>query len=204
MGVKRKDTSIKVGHRQVRTKKAVQKSSQPPNRMRWLAGGLVVAAILFILFFKMASTPETAYLSVAETGAAATVPVLNTGPAASPSTVAPAAPVSDPFPSQPEAQVDWVLRNGRPALFLFHSTNCKPCIAMTALVEQIRPDYEGRVVFVDVITNDAANAAVVRRAGIQSIPTTFFISSSGEGRGYIGLMKEEDVRAELDKLISTE
>jgi thiol-disulfide isomerase/thioredoxin len=193
-----------VGHRQVRAKKAVQKSSQPPNRLRWLAGGLVVAAILFILFFKMSSTPATANLSVAETGAAATMPVLNTTPAASPSTAVPAAPVSDPFPSQPEAQVDWVLRNGRPALFLFHSTNCKPCIAMTALVQKIRPDYEGRVVFVDVITNDAANATVVRRVGIQSIPTTFFIASSGSGQGYIGLMKEEDVRTELDKLVLPE
>jgi thiol-disulfide isomerase/thioredoxin len=204
MGAKGKDTSIPVGHRQVHTPKAVTRSGQPPNRLRWLAAGLVIAAILFILFFKMASTRATANLSVAEAGAAATVPVLNTSPAASPSTVAPATPASDPFPSQPEAQVDWVLRNGRPALFLFHSTNCKPCIAMTALVEQIRPDYDGRIVFVDVITNDAANAAVVRRAGIQSIPTTFFITSSGSGQGYIGLMKEEDVRAELDKLVLPE
>jgi len=194
----RKDTVIDVGHRQVRTKKAVQSASQQPNRMRWLAGGLVIAAILFILFFKMSSAPATANLSVAETGAAATMPVLNSSPAA------PAATASDPFPSQPEAQVDWVIRNGRPALFLFHSTNCKPCIAMTALVEEVRPDYDGQIVFVDVVTNDAANAAVVRRAGIQSIPTTFFIASSGSGQGYIGLMKEEDVRAELDKLVLPE
>ena len=198
MGANRKGMDIGMGHRQARAKKAAQTSSQPPNRLRWLAGGLVVVAVLFILFFKMSSTPATANLSVAETGAAATMPVLNRSPAA------PAATVSDPFPSQPDAQVDWVIRNGRPALFLFHSTNCKPCIAMTALVEKIRPDYEGRIVFVDVITNDAANATLVRRAGIQSIPTTFFLTSSGTGQGYIGLMKEEDVRAELDKLLLPE
>jgi len=204
MGANGKDGTIPVGHRQVHTQKAVTRSDQSPRRLRWLAAGLVIAAILLILFLKMASTPATANLSIAETGAAATVPALSTGPAASPSAAAPAAPVSDRFPSQPEAQVDWVLRNGRPALFLFHSTNCKPCIAMTALVEEVRPDYVGRIVFVDVVTNDAANAAVVRRAGIQSIPTTFFIASSGSGQGYIGLMKEEDVRAELDKLVLPE
>lgn len=198
MGTNRKDVHIGMGHRQTRTEEAVQTSSQPPNRLRWLAGGLVVAAILFILFFKMSSNPATANLSVAETGAAATMPALNTTPAA------PAAPASDPFPPKPEAQVDWVLRNGRPAMFIFHSTNCKPCIAMAALVEKIRPDYEGRIVFVDVITNDANNATLVRRAGIQSIPTTFFITTSGTGQGYIGLMKEEDVRAELDKLLLPE
>ena len=196
MGADRKDMDIGMGHRQAHTEKAVQTSSQPPDRLRWLAGGLVVVAILFILFFKMSSTP--AKLSVAETGAAATMPALNRNPAA------PAATASDSFPSQPEAQVDWVIRNGRPALFLFHSTNCKPCIAMTELIEKIRPDYEGKIVVVDVITNDAANATLVRRAGIQSIPTTFFIASSGSGQGYIGLMKEEDVRAELDKLLLPE
>lgn len=186
-----------MGH-QARTKQAVQEKSQAPNRLRWLAGGLVLAAILLILFLKMSSSPATANLSVAETGAAATMPALDSSPAA------PAATASDPFPAQPDAQVDWVIRNGRPALFLFHSTNCKPCIAMTALVEKIRPNYEGEIVFVDVITNDATNSTLVRRAGIQSIPTTFFITSSGSGQGYIGLMKEEDVRAELDKLLLPE
>ena len=182
----------------MRSQDEAQGSKPPPNRLRWLAGGLVVAAILFIVFFKMSSSPTTANLSVAETGAAATMPALDSSPAA------PAATASDPFPAQPDAQVDWVIRNGRPALFLFHSTNCKPCIAMTELIEKIRPDYEGKIVVVDVITNDAANATLVRRAGIQSIPTTFFIASSGSGQGYIGLMKEEDVRAELDKLLLPE
>ena len=204
MGADGKDTDINMGHRQARTQKAVQINSQPPSRLRWLAVGLVIAAILFILFFKMSSAPATADLSVAETGAAATMPALNTGPTAPPSAATPAATASEPFPSKPEAQVDWVIRNGRPGLFLFHSTSCKPCIAMTALVEKIRPDYEGKIVFVDVITNDASNATLVRRAGIQSIPTTFFITSSGSGQGYIGLMKEEDVRAELDKLAVSE
>lgn len=164
----------------------------------------MAAAVLFILFYKTASTPDTGYLSVAETSLATSVPALNPGPAGSPSAIAAATPISDPFPARPEAQVDWVLRQGRPAMILFHSTNCTPCIAMSALVRRIRPDYEERIVFVDVITNDLANASLVNRAGIKSIPTTIFVSASGEGRGYIGLMKEEDVRSELDQLIPSQ
>jgi thioredoxin-like negative regulator of GroEL len=110
----------------------------------------------------------------------------------------------DALPPDPAGQVDWVVKHGMPALILFHSTNCKPCIAMTALVEQVRPAYEGRVAFIDVVTNDNANANLVRRAGINTIPTTFFVSASGAGQAYIGLMEEADLRAELDRLTAAE
>lgn len=191
-----------MGHRQVQTKKAATKSSQPPNRRRWLAATLVVAAVLLVLSVKMLRTRPPGGLSVAETSAAATMPALDVSPAAPAAQPTVSQPQSALLPADPAEQVDWVLQNKKPALILFHSTNCKPCIAMTALVQQIRPAYAGEVVFIDVITNDAANAALIRRAGIQSIPTTFFITSSGSGQGYVGLMKQEDVRAELDKLVS--
>jgi len=194
-----------MSRRRVQSQKTVTKTEQPPSRRRrWLAAGLVLAAVLLILFFKMASNSATANLSVAENTAAATMPALDPPAAAPAAQASVVSPQTDPLPADPEAQVDWILKNGRPALILFHSTNCKPCIAMTALVEQIRPPYQAGVVFVDVVTNDAANAALVRRAGIRTIPTTFFISRSGEGHGFIGLMQEADLRAELDKLAASE
>lgn len=191
-----------MSHRQASTSRSTIESGQPPDRTRWLAAGLVIAAVLLIMGVKMLGTPAGG-LTVVETPSVATMPPLTALPpmAVAQPTVAQA---DNPFPSNPAAQVDWVLQNGKPALILFHSTNCKPCIAMSALVESIRPAYEHQVVFIDVVTNDAANAALVRRVGIRSIPTTFFISSSGSGQGYIGLMKEEDVRTELDRILTKE
>lgn len=160
--------------------------------------GLVVAAVLLIVAIKGLRPSSTGGLAIADTSATAVGPTLQ-APAATA-----AQPQSGALPADPAGQVDWVLANKKAALILFHSTNCKPCIAMTALVDKIRPDYAEKIVFVDVVTNDSANAALVRRAGIQSIPTTFFITTAGTGHGYIGLMKEEDVRAELDKLVMPE
>jgi thiol-disulfide isomerase/thioredoxin len=175
-------------------------SSLARGSWRWLAAGIVLAAIVLILTAKGPRSSTTGGLAIADTSAIAAVPTLQT-PA---DTASATQPQAGSWPADPAAQVDWVLENKKAALILFHSTNCKPCIAMTALVEEIRPDYAEQIVFVDVVTNDTANATLVRRAGIQTIPTTYFITSSGTGHGYIGLMKEEDVRAELDKLIVTE
>jgi thiol-disulfide isomerase/thioredoxin len=176
-----------------------------------LAAGLVLVAVVVILAAKMATNSPTAGLRVVEGGSATMVPAPLTGASGSavdePTPVAAPAVIaakSDPMPTEPAAQVEWILRNNQPAMVLFHSTNCKPCIAMTALVEQIRGDYEDRIVFIDVVTNEVANAALVRQAGIQAIPTTIFVTSSGEGRGHLGLMKEEDLRAELTKLLPAE
>lgn len=179
-------------------------SAKQSRGARGLALGLLVAAVLLIIGLKALRTTTGGGLKVAEGAAPAVVPTLaasDAAPSARPSTSAYA---SDPWPASPEAQVEWVLRNGKSAIILFHSTNCKPCIAMSALVEQVRPAYASKVIFIDVVTNNSANANLVRRAGIRSIPTTFFVAASGEGRGYVGLMKEEDLRAELDKLARPE
>ncbi len=107
---------------------------------------------------------------------------------------------NDPFPANPAAQVQWVTRNKKPAMILYHSTNCIPCKAMEQLVKKVRADYEPAVVFVDVITNDRANLPEIRRAGIQVIPTTFFVSSSGQIKKQVGAMPEDSLRAELARL----
>lgn len=107
---------------------------------------------------------------------------------------------SDPYPTSPGLQVAWVDRNKKPAMILYHSTNCIPCKAMDELVKKVHADYEPGVVFIDVITNDASNNAEVGRSGIRFIPTTFFVSISGEKNVVVGAMEEEALRAELSSL----
>ncbi len=110
---------------------------------------------------------------------------------------------SDPYPTEPAEQIEWVLRHNHPAMILFHSTNCKPCKVMTGLVQQVRTDFQ-HIAFIDVITNDRANAQLVQRAQIRAIPTSVFVMASGQGSGFVGAMSEEDLRAELIKLLVEE
>ena len=170
----------------------------------WLWIGLIVVAVLLIIGIKLVKTAPSGGLLVAEGGATAPAPDLSTNPSEPAAAPSPAPAQSDPFPAQPAAQIDWVLRKQKPAMILFHSTNCIPCIKMTALVEKVRADFEADIVFVDVITNDSSNAELLQRAQIRTIPTTVFIDRAGQGHGYIGVMPEEDLRAELAQLVSME
>lgn len=104
------------------------------------------------------------------------------------------------MPSGPAAQVEWAIKNHKPAMILYHSTTCIPCKAMEQLVAKVRGDYEPGVVFIDVITNDRANLSLIQQSKIQAIPTTFFLTSSGQAKRVVGAMKEEALRTELTNL----
>jgi thiol:disulfide interchange protein len=110
--------------------------------------------------------------------------------------------VDDPFPVTPKEQVQWVLRHQRSGMVLFHSNLCRPCRMMEALVQMVRRDYEPDVVFIEVIIDDPANAELLRWAKVGSIPASYFVSRSGEGKRVVGLMKQQDLRAELARLVA--
>jgi thiol-disulfide isomerase/thioredoxin len=171
------------------------------SNRHWLWAGVVAVAVLAVIGTKLLKTSPSSGLLIAEGGAAAPAPDLGAN-AAVPTSAPVAGAPSDPFPTVPAAQIEWVLRNQKPAMILFHSTNCKPCITMTALVRQVRADYEQDVVFVDVITNDSSNADLIQRVQIRTIPTTVFVDRAGQGYGYIGVMPEEDLRSDLTKLVA--
>ena len=181
-------------------------SRERSTKLRWFIGLLVLVAVVVILGLKNVS--ESPLIALSEDG-----PAVRTGALLGPTlaeqepgvvqTDAPAvgpeeAPQEDdPFPTDPAAQVEWVLRHKKPAMVLFHSTNCKPCKLMEELVAKVRSDYEPNLVFIDVITNERSNLDLVQAAGIRSIPTSFFIQRSGQGKRFVGALKEDDLRAEL-------
>jgi len=107
----------------------------------------------------------------------------------------------DPYPTTAEAQVDWVLRHGQPAMVIFYSTICRPCMMMEALVSMVGGDYEPTVTFIRVRSDLPANAALVRRMDVGTIPAFFFIAPSGDTKHVSGVMKQADLRAELDRLV---
>jgi len=194
--------------------KKSRKQKRSPD-YRWLVGAVVAVAVIAVVGFKVA-TARSAASAVplpTEPAAPATATMAReftvSTPPPAPSATAPAASTGavaqdDPFPSSPGEQVDWALRRNKPAMVLFHSTNCKPCKLMDELVKKVRADYEPNLVFVDVITNDQANMALIQAAQIRLIPTSFFIQRSGGSKRVVGAMKEEAFRAELANLLAAE
>jgi len=181
-------------------------SRERSTRLRWFIGLLVLVAVVVILGLKYVR--ESPFIALSEDR-----PAVGTGALLGPTlaeqepdvvqTDAPAVGPAevpqddDPFPTNPAAQVEWVLRHKKPAMIFFHSTNCKPCKMMEELVAKVRSDYEPDLVFIDVVTSNRSNLELVQQAGIQAIPTSFFIQRSGQGKRFVGALPEDELRAEL-------
>ena len=100
----------------------------------------------------------------------------------------------------PESQLDWYLENEQPVFVFFHSTTCKTCTDMMAVVAQVYPEFKGQVGLVDVDVYAAWNEDLLRQARITNIPTQVFINGKGEGKTIIGGMPPEELRAQLQVL----
>ena len=101
------------------------------------------------------------------------------------------------------ADYEAALKTGKPVYLLFHSLTCVPCVQISAVVDKVMPGYEGKVVFVNAISDDPSGRQLASRFKFQYIPTSFFITPEGKvSRSFTGSMADTDMKARLDKLIA--
>jgi thiol-disulfide isomerase/thioredoxin len=84
-----------------------------------------------------------------------------------------ASPTANPN-APAEAQLDRALQAGQPTLAFFHSNNCKQCIIMMETVAQVYPEYANSITLIDVNVYDESNTTLLKRVGLQYIPTLIF------------------------------
>jgi len=95
------------------------------------------------------------------------------------------------------------LKTGKPIYLLFHSLTCDPCVEISAVADKVMPEYEGRVVFVNAISDDPSGQQLASKFQFQYIPTSFFITPDGKvSDSFTGAMPDVDMKARLDKLIA--
>jgi thiol-disulfide isomerase/thioredoxin len=164
-----------------------------PNWRLWL-GGLIVIAVVAVIGLKTVQGKGT------PANVAAASPTSAAGNELQAAVSALAVSSEDKMPDDPVGQLNWVQEHKHPALVIFRSTSCIPCMAMGKLIEQVRADYEPDVAFVTVLTDDASNVLLVRQAGIQAIPTSFFVGRDGQATKVLGAMEESDFRTQLEAL----
>ena len=101
------------------------------------------------------------------------------------------------------ADYEAALKTGKPVYLLFHSLTCDPCVEISAVVDKVMPEYEGKVVFVNAISDDPPAKQLAAQFQFQYIPTSFFMSPDGKiSESFTGSMSEADMKARLDKLIA--
>lgn len=159
--------------------------ARPASKLRIAIMLLVVAVLAAVLAAKVTGP------KVSNTGAAAAGGASANGAAVSITSAH----------NDASAEFKQAMRSGKPVYVLFHSLSCQPCVEISAVVDKVMPEYEGKIIFVNAITEDSSAKELASKFQFQYIPTSFFITPDGKiADSFTGSMSEADTRKRLDKL----
>jgi thioredoxin 1 len=93
-----------------------------------------------------------------------------------------------------------VLESELPVLVDFWATWCGPCRLVAPIVDELADDYDGRVKFVKVNTDE--NIRTVATYGIRSIPTLLVFKDGEPVDQIIGFRSKSELRSLLERAIT--
>ncbi len=94
---------------------------------------------------------------------------------------------------------DEVIKSDTPVLVDFWAPWCGPCRMVAPVVDELSEEYDGKVKFVKLNTDD--NVRTASQFGIRSIPT-LLVFKGGEVAGQIvGFRPKSDLKKRLDAVL---
>ncbi len=96
---------------------------------------------------------------------------------------------------------DNVLKSDLPVVVDFWAPWCRPCLAMAPAFEALADEYQGKVKFAKLNTDD--NQMTAGRLGIQGIPTLIFFRGGREIDRIVGLVSRDVLRKHVESALAT-
>ena len=93
-----------------------------------------------------------------------------------------------------------VLESDTPVVVDFWAPWCGPCRIVSPIVEELSKDYDGKVRFVKMNTDENEQAPM--QFGIQVLPTLVIFSEGREVNRLIGFSPKEQLKRQIDRSLA--
>ena len=108
---------------------------------------------------------------------------------------------TEPFEVSDQEFETKVLKADQPVLVDFWAPWCGPCRAVAPIVEQLATEYEGKVLFAKLNTDD--NQQTAMKFGVMAIPTLLMFRGGNEVARIIGVQPKSSLKKTIDGVVAT-
>jgi thioredoxin 1 len=100
-----------------------------------------------------------------------------------------------------EKNAEWKYQGEIPCVIDFWAPWCGPCRAVGPVIEELSKEYDGKVNFYKINTDDEQELAGA--FGIRSIPSLLFVPMTGQPKMAVGALPKTALKEAIDKELLT-